>query len=164
MCIRRPCRHILVGIILPILVITILIEGCSSSSAAIPDGGSVSPPTKNSVDGLVQSSSGGAVTIDVRWLAGTGDSIVFDVFMDTHSVNLDSYDLKKLTVLRDDHGSEYQPILWSSAPGGHHRSGKLSFPLPTSVSQGTAKYVELSIRDIAGVKERVLKWEPLPKT
>lgn len=79
--------------------------------------------------------------------------------MDTHSVNLDQYDLKQLAVLCDDTGNEYRPASWESAAGGHHRQGTLTFALPASVREGKAKYVEMVIREVAGIKERVLKWE-----
>ncbi len=62
-------------------------------------------------------------------------------------------------MLRDDTGNEYRPVSWDSAPGGHHRKGTLTFVLPDSLSQGKAKYVEIVIQDVAGIKERVLKWE-----
>lgn len=145
-------RYSLRGILLLILVAVFSITGCSSS-AANPGGG------EKPVNGLVQSSSGGAVTIDVKWLAESRDLLTFDVSMNTHSVDLDSYNLKEIAVLRDDKGNEYRPISWDSTAGGHHVSGKLTFSSPTSLAQGEAKYIQLSIRDIAGVKERVLKWE-----
>lgn len=117
------------------------------------------PSSQSPTNGLVQSSSEGAVTIDLEWQAEKSDSLVFSVAMDTHSVSLDQYDLGKLTILRDDTANEYRPISWKSAPGGHHRSGTLTFPLPDSLSQGRIKYVEIVIRDVAGIKERVLRWE-----
>ncbi len=79
--------------------------------------------------------------------------------MNTHSVDLDQYDLGELAVLRDDAGNEYHPISWDSPPGGHHRRGALTFPLPDSLSQGEARYLEIVIQDIAGIEQRVLKWE-----
>jgi len=79
--------------------------------------------------------------------------------MNNNSVNLDQYDLKELTLLRDGQGNEYRPTSWRSASGSHYRSGELTFALPDSLSQGKAKFVELIIRDLAGVNERVLRWE-----
>jgi hypothetical protein len=107
----------------------------------------------------VQSSTGGKVTIDVEWTGIENNTLVFYVAMNTHSVDLDRYDLGKVAVLRDDTGKEYRPSSWHSAPGGHHRSGTLTFPIPDSLSQGRARYLQLIIRDVAGVKERTLKWE-----
>jgi hypothetical protein len=78
--------------------------------------------------------------------------------MNTHSVDLDEYDLGKLTVLRDDQGHEYQPVSWESAPGGHHRRGTLAFVPPDSLRSGEAQSLELVIRDVAGVDERVMTW------
>lgn len=144
-------------LVISILTMAILIAGCSSSPVS-PEKGNT-PPTGGSVNGLIQSSTEGAVTIEVEWLANNRDTLVFDIAMNTHSVNLDQYDLKELTFLRDEKGAEYRPLSWNSAPGGHHRTGRLTFALPTSLSQGKAKYFELHIGDVAGVKERVLKWE-----
>src|SRR5215212_7345307 len=48
-----------------------------------------------------QTNTGGQVTLVVTW-AGPGGGPVFSVAMDTHSVNLDRYDLRQLAVLRTD--------------------------------------------------------------
>jgi hypothetical protein len=69
-------------------------------------------------------------------------------------VYLDQYDLGELAVLRDDAGKEYHPTSWDSAPGGHHRRGILAFSPPEK-----AKYLELVIRGVAEVRERVFRWE-----
>ncbi|MBI2980610.1 MAG: hypothetical protein HYY41_07330, partial [Chloroflexi bacterium] len=81
------------------------------------------------------------------------------VAMNTHSVDLDQYNLGELATLKDDAGNQYTPVSWDAAPGGHHRSGQLSFPVPDSVNQKKAKYIEIVIRDVAGIEQRVLKWE-----
>lgn len=120
-----------------------------------PAGPSALAPT----NGLVQSNEGGAVTIDVKWLGQNSGSLVFQVDMNTHSVDLDVYDLGKLATLRDDSGKEYKPSSWQSAAGGHHRGGTLAFTIADSVKQSTAKSIELVVRDVAGIKERNFKWE-----
>lgn len=52
-----------------------------------------------------QTISGGGVTAMVTYLdPGTTDEPLFQVVLDTHSVDLDAYDLKSITVLRDDAG------------------------------------------------------------
>jgi hypothetical protein len=83
--------------------------------------------------------------------------------MNTHSVNLDGYDFGKLAVLRNDAGQEVQPQGWDAPAGDHHRSGSLTFPPRDTSGQpmvgpGT-RFLELVIHDVAGVKERVLRWE-----
>ncbi|MBE0481593.1 MAG: hypothetical protein IBX68_11525 [Dehalococcoidia bacterium] len=97
------------------------------------------------------------MTIDVKWLSLDDAALTFSVSMDTHSVELDGYDLGALAILRDDSGNEYSPLSWNSSPGGHHRRGTLTFAVSASLAE--ARYVEMVIRDVAGVKERVLKWQ-----
>ncbi len=147
-----------------IIVVAVIVAGCSSgftpqgedgAKPPSPSAGSSNGPT----NGLVQSNTGGSVTIDVEWIKEGDGLLIFDVSMNTHSVDLDEYDLGELAVLGDDTGNEYHPVSWDSAPGGHHRQGTLTFPIPDSLSQGKAKYVEIMIRDVAGIEERVLKWE-----
>ena len=123
-------------------------------------GGAASPSTADQV----QTSSGGNVTIDVSW-DGASDSgtLTFEVAMNTHSVGLDGYDLSKLAILRNDRGQEVKPERWDAPPGGHHRRGVLTFPAVDSsgkpVVDDGVKSLELMIKDVAGVSERVLKWE-----
>ena len=144
-------------------VTVVVISGCSRGYA--PDAGSLASPASASSGGLipagdrVQVHDGGNVTVEVKWEGVAESSLVFSVAMNTHSVDLDPYDLAALAVLRDDTGNEYYPVSWSAAAGGHHRRGTLAFPLPDSVSQGSARYIEMVIRDVAGIEERVLKWE-----
>ncbi|MBI2907382.1 MAG: hypothetical protein HYX92_06995 [Chloroflexi bacterium] len=143
---------------------TVPASGAAPSPTAGPPatrGGAISGGSLNRspVNGLSQSSKGGAVTIDVKWLGGEKGSFAFSVTMDTHSVDLDGYDLGKLASFRDNTGNVYRPTSWTAAAGGHHRSGNLIFgPLPVKVIE-EAKYVELVIQDVAGVKERILRWE-----
>lgn len=152
------------GAVIFILLAATLIAGCSSGF--VPAGekaATAAPPSIPTADsptnGLVQSNNGGQVTIDVEWIGLDGDRLIFTVAMNTHSVDLDSYDLGELAVLRDDEGAEYQPVSWDSPPGGHHRQGELSFSPPASLSRGMTTYLEIVIRDVAGVGERVMKWE-----
>jgi len=79
----------------------------------------------------------------------------FEVVMDTHTKPLDT-DLAQAAVLTDDGGARYEPVSWQGdPPGGHHRKGTLQFPLPA----GKPKAVELTLKDIGGVNERVFRWE-----
>jgi hypothetical protein len=90
-----------------------------------------------------QTVSGGGVTVKVTYLAQTEHESRFSVVLDTHSVNLDAYDLKALSVLRvENKGS------------GHHREIILTFPRPSTKRQ----WLELVLKDIAGEKERTFRW------
>ena len=149
-------------LVLGALLLVAVSAGCSrgfvspdKGEAYLPQSGSSYQPT----NGSVQSSTGGEITIDVEWVSADDAPLVFEVSMNTHSVDLDQYDFSVLAVLRDDAGNEYRPLSWDSAPGGHHRQGTLTFPVPDSLTQGEARYIEMVIRDIAEVKERVLMWE-----
>ncbi len=100
-------------------------------------------------------------TTTATWL-GSSAGMVFSVAMNTHAVDLDSYDLKQLATLRIDGGREVQPTSWEAPKGGHHRSGTLTFPATDTdgrplIASGT-RTIELVIRDVAGVPERVFAW------
>ncbi len=102
-----------------------------------------------------QSNSGGSVTVDVKPTALVpGAPVAFDIAMNTHSVELDD-DMVKISILRDDAGNAYRSTGWEGdGGGGHHRSGTLAFPAPS----GRPKYVELVIKGLADIPERVFKW------
>lgn len=97
----------------------------------------------------------GGVTAKVSFLnPKSGEDLRFAVVLDTHSVNLDTYDLKVVSVLRDDMGKGYLPKDAENKTGGHRREVILIFP---KVSP-QAKRLELVIKDLAGVKERTFRW------
>jgi hypothetical protein len=105
--------------------------------------------------GAVQSVVGGGVTAKVTFLnPKSGDDPRFQIVLDTHSVNLDGYDLKTLASLRDDTGKTSTPTGAQNKGSGHHRESTVSFAKVSA----EAKRLELMIKDVAGVKERVFRW------
>ena len=104
--------------------------------------------------GSTQTVSGGGVTVKVTYLAQTEHESRFSVVLDTHSVNLDGYDLRALSVLRDDTGLSMQPTEVENKGSGHHRETILTFPRPAL----DRKWLELVLKDIAGAKERTFRW------
>ncbi len=153
-------------VVISVLMAVIVVTGCSSrfvpleeTEASLPSGSPESSSHLVPTNGIAQSNTAGRVTIEVKWMGVDNGLLTFAVAMNTHSVDLDSYDLGELAVLRDDTGREYHPASWDSAPGGHHRQGTLIFSIPDPLVQGEAKYLELFIRDVAMVNERILKWE-----
>ena len=105
---------------------------------------------------LTRTHSGGGVTVKVTYLNPQGEEDArFDIALDTHSVNLDAYDLKAVSVLRDEAGNAYQPIRIENKGSGHHRQLVLVFPKPSE----EVKKLELVIKDIGGVKERIFHWD-----
>lgn len=154
----------------------VVLSACSSaaaqapklSSAAVETPGPSQPTAGSSGQGaagsnMTQSSSAGSVTIDATWENPKDPTaLTFSLAMNTHSVELDGYDMGKLATLRNDQGQDVSPASWDAPMGGHHRSGTLIFPAKDGsgkpmVGPGV-KSLELVIRDVAGIKERVLKW------
>ena len=86
-----------------------------------------------------------------------GSELSFEVRMNTHSVNLDAYEMENISFLRIDGGAEQKALGWvKPGGGGHHRSGVLKFagPLPSG-----AQSLQVIIRGIGGVQERVFEWK-----
>jgi hypothetical protein len=104
--------------------------------------------------GPPQTQSAGGVTVKVTYLEQTHHESRFSVVLDTHSVNLEMYDLKSLSLMRDDTGLTMVPTGAENKGSGHHREIILTFPRPTL----DRKWLELAIKDIAGVKERTFRW------
>ena len=111
-------------------------------------------------DGIAQMVDGGNVSITATW-SWTSSSPVFDVVMDTHSIDLDGIDLGSLAVLRLA-GSEIAALAWDAPKGGHHREGQLVFPATDASGRqlfdSSTDRIELVIRDVAGVTERSFVW------
>jgi hypothetical protein len=116
----------------------------------------------SAVDRATQTVDGGSVSVTATW-NGVAAGPVFSMAMDTHSVDLDDIDLSVLAVLRVD-GVEVMAISWDAPKGGHHREGVLAFPDTLAdgtplIGSGTSA-IELVVRDVAGVPERVFQWTP----
>ena len=83
-----------------------------------------------------------------------GKPVKFDIKMNSHSVDLKN-DMVAGSVLQDDTGTEYNALKWDGTPpGGHHRSGKLEFP----VLKGEPNSVTLIIKGVSNVPQRIYKW------
>ena len=158
--------RLLMGSIL-VVVAALLLTGCAAQfeEQTTPAAARKVGPTQD--DGKAQSSSSsgpdlstqqnnaGRVEIDVTPLALDGDIWEFEVALNTHSVDL-GFDLTEMGVLRCDRGQEFEAVAWDgSGPGGHHRSGVLKFAAPDHPTS----FVEVVIRDVAKVPERIFKWD-----
>jgi hypothetical protein len=111
--------------------------------------------------GSTQISEEGGVTVQVTW-DGPQSGPVFRVVMNTHSVDLDQYDLRTLAVLRTAQGTDVPPSAWDAPKGGHHREGTLTFPAQgpdgKDILGQDARGIALIIRNVAGVSERTFRW------
>ncbi len=154
--------------LISLLVLGFTLVACGSAQAGSSNSGiaiAKSQPTATqagSVAGnLIRTDSQGAVEFSVQPLNldSPGDVITFEVSMNTHSVDL-SMDLSTLATLSADNGYSVQGISWDGALGGHHVSGKLSFPARTdgkSILDGATK-LTLSIKNVDG-QERIFSWD-----
>jgi hypothetical protein len=98
------------------------------------------------------------VAIPQHWEGG-GDTIDFEIVMNTHSVDL-SFDLAPLSTLTTDTGIEVAALRWQAPGGGHHVTGTLSFPAQVDgkpVLKGVS-LITLKI-DNMDVPERVFTWQ-----
>ncbi len=142
------------GIIIVLFVlVTAAVGGCLSGKEPQAEKSVTAVPTPSDTTSATDSSearvnSEAGVTITAVYL---GDNS-FDVKLDTHSGSLD-YDMAKISYVQDSKGNIIKPESWDGGIGGHHFGGTLKFP-KFDDSAG----FELVIQDIAGVKERILKW------
>jgi len=86
-------------------------------------------PGANAGNKLTRMDQQGMIIVEITPinLGMPGDTLIFDVSMNTHSVDL-NMDLAVLSILITDTGLEVQAALWDAPRGGHHVSGKLIFP------------------------------------
>ncbi len=122
--------------------------------------GEVQPVTPTAAD-LTRSDAQGNVTVEIKPenLSKPDSSLFFDVAINTHMVDL-SMELAKLTTLSTTTGQTVQAKQWDAPQGGHHISGKLSFPThinSKSILDG-ARNITLTIKDV-DVSERVFTWQ-----
>ena len=116
--------------------------------------------------GLTQQKAEGGVTFKVTFSNPQSKDIKerlsFQIDMNTHSAPLDQYSLKELAFLRNDKGKEYGAVAWNPSGSGHHMSGALEFDNRNGQGQALTKsssYLVLVVKNFAGVKERIFKWE-----
>ena len=103
-----------------------------------------------SAAGKPQERSDAGVAVKVS-LESEGAKITVEVALNTHTVDLGRYKFDEIVTIRSA-GKEYKPRLLSQTGAGHHRSAVLEFDNPET------RDVQVVIRDVAGVKERVFKF------
>lgn len=137
------------------LAVTIaLLAACSSTP---PGASAPSPSTADQTGTTTRTSDGGQVTVVVEW-AGPTTGAVFDVTLDTHSIDLDPLDLAS-AILRNDRGETMTARPWAAPKGGHHREGALTFDGEPSEFFAGAAWVELVISGVGDLPERTFRWE-----
>lgn len=84
------------------------------------------------------------------------EELRFQVKLDTHSVDLEQYDLEQLSFLRFDKGKLQKSLKLNREGSGHHITNVVLFQGP--VPEGTTSLV-LVIKNVGNVAERKLEWE-----
>jgi hypothetical protein len=149
------------GLLLAVAVLLAL-GACTPTSAPAAGAAATASPDTNvaPASSATQVRDGGQVSVAVTW-KGPEAGPLFQVTMDTHSVNLDTLDLARLATLKTPAG-DLAPSGWDAPKGGHHRAGTLMFAATTADGRPSigAGPIELLIRDVAGVPERSFQWQP----
>lgn len=104
-----------------------------------------------------QTKSFGAVDVEViPEPLLVGQEAVFNVSLNTHSVELD-YDYIQIANVTDDQGNSYRALAWDGGRSGHHLKGKLSFE---ALKEG----IESIVLTISGIdnQTRSFAWRILP--
>lgn len=136
------------------IVVSVLIIAASFYYASANINNAVT--TNSALDLPEKTNNENAVTITAKPVNfGLNAPVKFDISLTTHQGSLD-YDLTKISVLKDAEGNTYEPVSWDgSPPGGHHRSGTLTFPA-LNAKTGSMKLI---IKGVYEIPERVFEWE-----
>lgn len=111
--------------------------------------------TKKADRGFTQEAEAAGVTVKTTYTNPGEKTAVFKVVLDTHSVDLEGYKFEEIVVLRDDAGAIYKPVLITESGSGHHREATVEF----KGAAVQAKAFELVVKGVAGVNERVFKFD-----
>jgi hypothetical protein len=140
-----------------ILPVTMVISACSAVTSAPSVPASSPGESTNDTSTSTRTSDGGEVTVVADW-ADPADGAVFEVTLDTHSIDLDDLDLAD-AVLRNDRDETLSARPWAAPKGGHHRTGALSFGGDFDAFFAGARWVELVLAGVGDIPERTLRWE-----
>lgn len=138
-------------------LLVLVVAGCAAAATpGVPASSPTSPPVPAAFEST-QRSDGGDVTVEVTW-PGPAAGAVFDVKLDTHSVDLDGLDLSD-AVLTNDRGERLASARWGAPKGGHHREGQLAFGGDAASFLADARWIELTVVGVGANPERLLRWE-----
>ena len=161
------------------VLLAIALAGCGSSAGTIanaaPDAATLTPlPTRTPASqpgpgpgpdaSSTRTDSQGAVVVEITPvdLKTSGDTLVFNVSLNTHSVDL-SMDLAATATLATDTGRSVNALSWEAPKGGHHVTGTLTFPASAGGARllAGALKLTLSIKDL-NAPERAFTWDLNP--
>lgn len=139
-------KTFLITAIVGSILATIIVKAIVFSAGTKPNPpGNQNTQTRSQSRYESQQRVAGAVTVDAEVLElAAGKPPKFSLKFNTHSEEL-SFEVDKVATLTDQTGKSYTGATWEGdPPGGHHRSGTLTFsaPLPS-----LAKLVTLSFKN-----------------
>ncbi len=137
----------MIKILLPILAVLVAIILLRNKPAAGPS--PVPFETKQNTEANVE------ISVTPQTLT-PGKQATFQISFTTHSVDL-NFDVAGSAELVDEKNNILGKAVWDGTPpGGHHRSGALTFsaPLPKQI-----KSVTLTLADISGIATRTFEWK-----
>ncbi len=129
-----------------------LLAGCSEGGPVSYAGGNAIGGNPELPETIATGSTGaGDVLVELAPRGVTNGRLEVDIVVNTHSVSLEQFDLREITMLEFS-GKSLKPV---SAPAlsGHHSSGTLVFEVSEPVSS-----FRISIKGIPKVDERVFEW------
>lgn len=138
-------------------LLAFVVVGCGSAATSPRPSASGPSPSADIGFERTQRNDGGQVTVEVTW-DGPAAGAVFDVKLDTHSVDLVGLDLSDAE-LTNDRGESLVAAVWEAPKGGHHREGRLAFSGDAAAFLADTRWIELTIDGVGAVPERVLRWE-----
>ena len=109
--------------------------------------------------GASQTVEVGPVSAVATW-AGPGAGPVFEIALETHSVDLDGVDLADATLVND-RGDSLAARPWEAPPGGHHRAGRLAFEGDAASFFGGSRTITLTLDRIGAPGSATFSW-PIP--
>lgn len=117
-------------------------------------------PGSNANNELTRIDQQGEVVVEVTLLNldMPGDTLDFEVSLETHSVELSMNPANHSTLITDT-GMAIKPIAWDGPIGGHHVSGRLTFPVSVDgvfILEGATK-LTMEIRDV-DAELRIFEW------
>lgn len=139
----------------------VIISGCSNNNDANNaisnnNNNAINSNNKNNLQPDFETVSTGSTDtgdalVDLTPKGMENGKFVVDASINTHSVDLDQFDLTKITSLEYE-GKAIKPL---SAPklSGHHNSGALSFDTGKEI-----KNFKIIIKGIPAVEERIFEW------
>ena len=136
-------------ILICFLVLAILIAGCEKE-IGLPDN-QIAVDNTEFETVYTGSTNEGDVEISLKPISVKDGIVEMEIVANTHSVELNQFDLKSVTVL--EHGGKIIAPLEAPVLDGHHTSGKIVFEAGENIENFVVK-----IRGIPKVEERVFEW------